>query len=134
MTSWSTEFSMPEIPAAFLFAITITAYITADNKPKRMPAVFAPPPKQEEPVAPRADELAQRFVETARTRYTEAQSTAAYRPVSEEVKPYTPHPQQKAQAAAPRVFDYKKQPKPQSAKKQPVTRVQKGAPGADDEE
>ena len=104
-------------------------------KPSEQPhVVFAPPPKQEEPVAPRADELAQRLVETARTRYTEAQSTAAYRPVSEEVKPYAPHPQQKAQAAAPRVFDYKKQPKPQSAKKQPVTRVQKGAPGADDEE
>ena len=93
-----------------------------------------PPPRQPEPVSPRADELAQRLVETARTRYTEAQSTAEYRPVSEEVKPYAPHPQQKAQAAAPRVFDYKKQPKPQSAKKQPVTRMHKGFAEADDEE
>ena len=104
-------------------------------KPSEQPhVVFAPPPRQPEPVSPRADELAQRLVETARTRYTEAQSTAAYRPVSEEVKPYVPHPQQKARAAAPRVFDYKKQPKPQSAKKQPVTRIQKGFAEADDEE
>jgi hypothetical protein len=104
-------------------------------KPSDQPhVIFAAPPRQEEPVGPRADELAQRLVETARTRYTEAQSTAAYRPVSEEVKPYAPHPQQKAQVAAPRVFDYKKQPKPQSAKKQPVTHVQKNATGADDEE
>ena len=104
-------------------------------KPSEQPhVVFAPPPRQPEPVSPRADELAQRLVETARTRYTEAQSTAEYRPVSEEVKPYAPHPQQKAQAAAPRVFDYKKQPKPQSAKKQPVTRMHKGFAEADDEE
>ena len=104
-------------------------------KPSEQPhVVFAPPPRQPEPVSPRADELAQRLVETARTRYTEAQSTAAYRPVSEEVKPYVPHPQQTAQAAAPRVFDYKKQPKPQSAKKQPVTRMHKGFAEADDEE
>ena len=104
-------------------------------KPSEQPhVVFAPPPRQPEPVSPRADELAQRLVETARTRYTEAQSTAAYRPVSEEVKPYVPHPQQKAQAAAPRVFDYKKQPTPPSAKKQPVTRMHKGFAEADDEE
>ncbi|HML66926.1 MAG TPA: hypothetical protein PKA81_00900 [Clostridia bacterium] len=104
-------------------------------KPSEQPhVVFAPPPRQPEPVSPRADELAQRLVETARTRYTEAQSTAEYRPVSEEVKPYVPQAQQKAQAAAPRVFDYKKQPKPQSAHKQPVMRIQKGFAEADDEE
>ena len=104
-------------------------------KPSEQPhVVFAPPPKPPEQETPRPDELAQRLVETARTRYTEAQSTAAYRPVSEEVKPYAPHPQQKAQAVAPRVFDYKKQPKPQSAKKQPVMRIQKGAAEVDDEE
>ena len=104
-------------------------------KPSEQPhIIFSQPPRPQEQEAPRPDELAQRFVDTARTRYTEAQSTAAYRPVSEEVKPYTPHPQQKAQAAAPRVFDYKKQPKPQSAKKQPVMRIQKGNAKADDEE
>ena len=104
-------------------------------KPSEQPhVVFAPPPRQPEQEATRPDELAQRLVETARTRYTEAQSNAAYRPVSEDVKPYAPHPQQMAQASAPRVFDYKKQPKPQSAKKQPVMRIQKGPAQADDEE
>ena len=104
-------------------------------KPSEQPvAAFAPPPKQPEPVSPRADELAQRLVETARTRYTEAQSTAAYRPVSEEVKPYVPQAQQRAQAAVPRVFEYKKQPRPQSAKKQPTMRIQRCHAEADDEE
>jgi len=97
--------------------------------------VFVPPPRQPEQAQPRPDELAQRLVETARTRYTEpAHNTAAYRPVSDEVKPYTPHPQQQAQAAAPRVFDYKKQPKAQPAQKPSVTRIQKSGHVEEDDE
>ena len=97
--------------------------------------VFAPPPRQTQPVPSQTDELAQRLVETARTRYTEEQSNAAYRPVSDSVKPYTPHPQQRAQVAAPRVFDYKKQAKAQPVHKQSVTRVRKtGSTNTDDEE
>ena len=100
------------------------------------PVVFAPPPQPEPPQAetPQAEELAQRLVETARTRYTQAQSIAAYRPVSEDVKPFVPEPEQ-PRANTPRVFDYKKQPKPQTARKSPVTRIQKsGRYSADDEE
>ena len=108
----------------------------AQMKPSEQPhVVFTPPPRQPEPEQPRADELAHRLVETARTRYTEpVHSAAEYRPVSDEVKPYTPHPQQKAQAAAPRVFDYKKQPKAQPAQKPSVTRIQKSLRVEDDDE
>lgn len=128
-----------------MFAVRDEEPFVPEQEPMRLPApqvkpteqphvVFSPPPRQPQP--PRADELAQRLVETARTRYTEEQqNNAAYRPVSDAVKPYTPHPQQKAQAAAPRVFDYKKQPKTQPAQKQPVTRVKtSGRHDADDEE
>jgi uncharacterized repeat protein (TIGR01451 family) len=106
----------------------------AQVRPSEQPhVIFAPPPRQAEPEPPRADELAHRLVETARTRYTEAQSEAAYRPASESVKPYTPP--QKAQAATPRVFDYKKQAKTQSTQRLPVMRIQKsGHLEADDEE
>lgn len=100
------------------------------------PVVFAPTPQPESTQAetPQAEELAQRLVETARTRYTQAQSSAAYRPVSEDVKPFVPEPEQ-PRASTPRVFDYKKQPKPQTARKSPVTRIQKsGRYSADDEE
>ena len=93
---------------------------------------------------PQADLLAQHLVNTARTPYGEAQSNAAYRPASSAVKPYEPqqpqHPSQqqsqpvaqpqaqpKPQSAAPRVFDYKKQAKPQPKAKQTVTHVRKNA-------
>jgi len=100
------------------------------------PVIFSAPPRPQEQ-EPHVEELAHRLVETARSRYTEAQSTASYRPASEAVKPYAPsaQPQSKAQPSIPRVFDYKKQPKPQSTQKLPVTRVPKGAHGiVDDEE
>ena len=42
--------------------------------------------------------------------------------------------QQKAQAATPRVFDYKKQPKAQPAQKPSVTRIQKSLRVEDDDE
>ncbi|MBA4347779.1 MAG: hypothetical protein C0413_02890 [Clostridiales bacterium] len=101
------------------------------------PVIFASSSPRPQESEPRVEELAQKFVETARTRYTEAQSTASYRPASEAVKPYTPptQPRPKVQPSIPRVFDYKKQPKPQSTQKLPVTRVPKGARGiVDDEE
>ena len=102
------------------------------------PVIFSEPSRQQEP---RAEDVAQHFVETARTRYTEAQSTASYRPASESVRPNMPpaQPQPKTQATpqaqAPRVFDYKKQPKAQPANKPSVTRVQRsGQPDDYDEE
>ena len=83
-----------------------------------------------------ADQLAQHLVNTARTRYSEAQSSAAYRPVSADVKPY--EPQQKnaqAQASTPRVFDYKQKAKTQPAQKQTVTHIRKDSfYNGDDEE
>lgn len=92
----------------------------------------APIPSQPNPI-PRADEVAHKLVQTARSRYTEEESRAEYRPVSEEVRPYTPP--QKTQTTPPRVFEHKKQPKTQPAQKQTVTRVQKaGQPYIDDEE
>lgn len=99
----------------------------APVRPSDQPQViFSASPRQQEP-EPRAEDLAQRFVETARTRYTEAQSTASYRPASDAVKPYSPpvQPQAAAQTQAPRVFDYKKQPKAQPAQKPSVTRIPK---------
>jgi hypothetical protein len=93
---------------------------------------------------PQADQLAQHLVNTARTPYGEAQSSAAYRPVSSEVKPYEPQaqvqvqpqvqPQPKPQAVTPRVFDYKKTAKTQPKTKQTVTRIQKHAPTESDDE
>jgi hypothetical protein len=106
-------------------------------KPVEQPRVIAPPPPKRAPeqVSPRVDEVADRLVQTARSRYSEADSQAAYRPSSDVVKPYAPHPQQVAQAAAPRVFDYKKQPKAQPKQKQTVTRVRQSKhPYNDDEE
>lgn len=96
------------------------------------PVIFAPPPRPVEPAQPRADELAHRLVETARTRYSEAQSTAAYRPVSEPVVKNTPP--QETRPTAPRVFDYRKQPKAQPAAKPSVTRVQKSGNNPEDDE
>ena len=83
-------------------------------------------PQQE---TPQADQLAQHLVNTARTPYGEAQSSAAYRPVSTAVKPYEPQmqPKQQPKAATPRVFDYKKQAKAQPVKKQTVTHIKKNA-------
>lgn len=99
------------------------------------PVVFSEPLRQPEP---RAEDIAQRLVETARTRYTEAQSTASYRPVSETVRPYTPPEKQQPepQVQVPRVFDYKKQPKSQPAQKPTVTRIKKSgrSDDYDDEE
>ena len=90
-----------------------------------------PIPEQE---PQRAEELAHRLVETARTRYSEAQSAASYRPASEAVKPYL-EPQKRQEQAVPRVLNYKKEPKTQRLEKQPVLRVQKIAHyDTDDEE
>ena len=119
---------------------------TVNSEPVRLPPAapprqaeqirnIAPPLRAPEPAPPRADEVADRLVQTSRSRYTEAESNAAYRPVSETVKPYVPHPQQMAQAAAPRVIETKKQPKTQPKKKQTITRIAKAAhPYNDDEE
>ncbi len=120
----------------------------------RLPAPQAQPAEQQapsyaplhlaepEPPPTSADELAKRLVETARTRYTEAQSNAAYRPVSDEVRPYAPppqpqlqpHPQQSAQVAAPRVLELKQRPRTQPAQKQTVTRVPQGKRTMPDDE
>ena len=100
------------------------------------PVDFSAPPRQQEP-EPQAEDIAQRFVETARTRYTEAQSVASYRPVGESVPPIAPPNQERPreQASVPRVFDYKKQPKAQPARKPSVTRVSRsGQPDDFDEE
>ncbi|MEZ4628208.1 MAG: hypothetical protein R2912_09060 [Eubacteriales bacterium] len=100
------------------------------------PVDFSAPPRQQEP-EPQAEDIAQRFVETARTRYTEAQSVAYYRPVGESVPPIAPPTQERPreQASVPRVFDYKKQPKAQPARKPSVTRVSRsGQPDDFDEE
>lgn len=134
----------------------------AQLRPSEQPhVVFAPPPRTEEPSikrptepqpvhrsepvsvrnpqqeTPQADQLAQSLVNTARTPYGEAQSNAAYRPVSSAVKPYEPQaqtqpqaqpkPQPKPQAVTPRVFDYKKQAKTQPKAKQTVTHIRKNA-------
>ena len=125
-----------------MFAVREEEAAAAKQEPIRLPApvrpsdqpqvIFAPPPRAEiEPAS--KDELAQRLVETARTRYTPAQSEASYRPVSEAVKPYTP-PQQATQTSAPRVFDYKKQPKAQPTQKPSVTRIQKSGHVEEDDE
>ena len=97
------------------------------------------PVRTPQQATPQADLLAQHLVNTARTPYGEAQSSAAYRPVSNVVKPYEPQPQPqpqsqpqpqaqpKPQAVTPRVFDYKKTAKPQPKAKQTVTHVRKNA-------
>ena len=86
-----------------------------------------PPMRTYEPIReqkkpqPQADQVASRLVQTAQSRNIEAQSSASYRPAGTQPKP---HAQQKQmQASAPRVFDYRKQPKKQSVQKSPVTRV-----------
>ncbi len=101
---------------------------------------------QQQPELTLADQLAQRLVETARTRYGEAQSAAAYRPASNAVKPYEPQhtpvqasvqtpAKSSTQATVPRVFDYKKQAKVQPVKKQAITHIHKSAfTDLDDEE
>ncbi|MEA4913422.1 MAG: hypothetical protein VB061_02515 [Christensenella sp.] len=103
-------------------------------------------PSQQQPEVTLADQLAQRLVETARTRYGEAQSSAAYRPASNAVKPYEPQQtpiqasaqaptKATAQTTVPRVFDYKKQAKVQPVKKQTITHIHKSAfTDLDDEE
>lgn len=119
---------------------------TVNNQPVRLPPaapprqaeqtrIVAPSLRAPEPPQARADEIADRLVQTSRSRYTEAESNAAYRPVSETVKPYVPHPQQMAQAVAPRVFETRRLPKIQPKQKQTVTRIAKDAhPYNDDEE
>ncbi|MEZ4628893.1 MAG: hypothetical protein R2912_12715 [Eubacteriales bacterium] len=64
-------------------------------------------------------------MQKAHSRYTEAESAAAYRPASTVVRPYTPPAKQPEKPPTPRVFDYKKRPKQQPAAKQTVTRVHK---------
>ena len=119
---------------------------TVNSQPVRLPPaapsrqaeptrVIAPSLRAPEPPQPRADEVADRLVQTSRSRYTEAESQAAYRPVIETAKAYVPHPQQMAQVAAPRVFETRRLPKIQPKKKQTVTRIAKAAhPYNDDEE
>jgi hypothetical protein len=118
---------------------------TVNSQPVRLPPavpprqaeptrVIAPSLRAPEPPQPRADEVADRLVQTARSRYSEAESNASYRPTSEPVKPYVPHPQQMAQAAAPRVFETRKQPKIQPKQKQTVTRIAKAAHTYNDDE
>ncbi len=113
---------------------------TVNSEPVRLPLppaeparssqrTLQPPREQKQ----RADEVADRLVQTAQSRYSEAESRAEYRPAGEpapavEQKPMqtarsAPHPKQTAQVAAPRVFDYKKQPKQQPRQKQAVTRI-----------
>ncbi len=95
-----------------------------------------PAPAEKRPArqAHRADEVADRLVQKAQSRYSESESSAAYRPVSTHVKPYTPPEPQPEKRSVPRVFDYRKQPKSQPAKKQTVTRVKKNKVHNDDEE
>lgn len=122
-----------------MFAIKEEDAAAPKQEPIRLPApvrpsdqpqvIFAPPARTEVEPASTA-ELAQRLVETARTKYTQAQSEAAYRPASEPARQQTPQPQpqqnqKQPHAPAPRVFDYKKQPKPQAASKPTVMRIQK---------
>ena len=102
------------------------------------PQVIFSQQRQQEPIPEpepqRAEELAQRLVETARTRYSEAQSAASYRPASEAVKPYV-EPQKRQEQTVPRVLHYKKEPKPQRLEKPTVLRVKKSAQyDTDDEE
>jgi hypothetical protein len=75
-------------------------------------------------------------VKTAHSPYPDAPNEAEYRPVSAEVKPsvQTVPPKKKAQEAAPRVFEYRKQPKVQPTQKQTVTRVRHGIHQDIDEE
>lgn len=126
-----------------MFSVKETQTPMPVQEPIRLPAppvrlseqptvIFAPAPPPVEPAQPQADELAQRFVETARTRYTEAQSAAAYRPVFEEAP--SPATQQTHHTATPRVFDYKKQAKTQPVSKPTVTRIRKNGYMQDDEE
>lgn len=98
------------------------------------PAPRVSEPEREQRPKPKAGQVADRLVQTARSRYTEEQSNASYRPSGGEVKPHAPHPQQMAQAAAPRVFDYRKQPKRQVVQKSPVTRVKQNRTNYDDDE
>ncbi|MDD4311665.1 MAG: hypothetical protein PHW41_04210, partial [Eubacteriales bacterium] len=81
--------------------------------------------EQQQPEITLADQLAQRLVETSRTRYGEEQSSAAYRPVSDAVMPYEPQQKQTQQASTPGVFDIKKQAKTQPKKKQTVMHIRK---------
>lgn len=110
---------------------------TIEHKPE--PAAHIQPEmyqtRQAQNETTHADQLAQHLVNTARTRYSEAQSSAAYRPVSADVKVY--EPQQKraqTQAATPRVFDYKQQAKAQPAQKQTVTHIRKNSYDQRDDE
>ena len=115
-----------------------TRVIAPKQPPRNAEAtrVVAPqqPPRAPRP-APRADEVAERLVQTARSPYSETQSAASYRPVSDEARPYAPHPKQVAQAVAPRVLEPQKQPKRQAKTKQTVRRIKKAVhPYNDDEE
>ncbi len=96
-----------------------------ERKPNPVEHDPVPPPRTPQRTVQRADEVADRLVQKAHSRYTEAESTAAYRPASTQVRPYTPPDKQPEKSSAPRVFDYKKRPKPQPAAKQTVTRVHK---------
>ena len=90
---------------------------------KPAPVIYAEPPK------PQPEEAAERLITTARTRYTEEQSEAAYRPAGVVAKPpqtrTVPTVQPKPQVQAPRIFEYKKQPVRQPIQKNVVTRVEK---------
>ncbi|HWQ06787.1 MAG TPA: hypothetical protein VN453_06155 [Feifaniaceae bacterium] len=96
------------------------------------PVIYA-----EAPRSPKADEAAERLVTTARTRYTEEQAEAAYRPAGTAPKPPQPKPapavRPKAPEQAPRIFEYKKQPVRQPLTKRVVTRVEKQPGGFEDD-
>ena len=120
------------------------------------PAKVSKPPEQERPVSqtvkpepqpplrtyesvreqkplPQADQVASKLVQTAHSRYNEEQSSASYKPAGTQQKPQAQH-QKQMQASAPRVFDYRKQPKKQTVQKSPVTRVKQSRQSSMDEE
>ncbi|MEN6339076.1 MAG: hypothetical protein ABFD03_03000 [Clostridiaceae bacterium] len=101
-------------------------------QPRPNPVIYA-----EAPRSPKADEAAERLVTTARTRYTEEQAEAAYRPAGTAPKPPQPKPapavRPKAPEQAPRIFEYKKQPVRQPLTKRVVTRVEKQPGGFEDD-
>ena len=98
------------------------------SQPRQQEPAPEPMPQQPQTQTQRVDELAHRLVETARTRYPAAPSTANYRPSREAEKSYPQppiQPQQQPQHTGPRVSDYKKQARQQPLEKPTVTRVQK---------
>lgn len=90
---------------------------------KPAPVIYAEAPK------PQPEAAVERLITTSRTRYTEEQSEAAYRPAGFPTSPpqikTTPAVQPKKHENAPRIMEYKKQPVRQRIQKSVVTRVEK---------